>query len=105
MEGAERHVGSLAVDTALLLVLDPTNLVDDDERERVFRAALEHGSGPVWLSDPPGGLLGPPEGDTADAVAIEIHSDGTFPVFVTHDADGRAVAIRIDLRPPRADVG
>jgi hypothetical protein len=95
---SERRIGYVAVDTAQLVILDPTNLVGDDERERVFNATMERGSGAVWLSDPPGGLPDPPEGETADAIVIDTQTDGTFPVLVTFDESGTPVSIRVDLR-------
>jgi hypothetical protein len=70
--------------------------MQDEERERVFKAAEARGSGPVWLADPPGGLADPPE-NTGDGVLIETGSDGTFPVMVSYNESGTPTSIRIDL--------
>jgi hypothetical protein len=86
----EKHVGSIGVDSAQVLILDPANLGDEAEYQRVVDVSLEKGAGEVWLRDT--GLE-----ESNHGVVIETHGDGRFPVYVSYSPDGQPQSIRIDL--------
>ena len=87
----ERHVGSVAVDSAQIVITDPINLGSEDRYQRVVDLTLEKGAGAIVDLDGQGL-------QSSDGVAVETGGDGSFPVYVTYDDAGRPVSVRIDLR-------
>jgi hypothetical protein len=88
---AERKlVGHLHLDSAQILILEPTRLDSEAEYQRVVEVTLEKGAGEVWLRD------GAVE-TTSDGVVVETGNDGEFPVYVEYHDDGVAKSIHIDL--------
>ena len=87
---SEKHVGSVGVDSAQVLILDPVNLGSGAEYQRVVDVSLASGAGEVWLRET--------ELETSnDGVVISTESDGRFPVYVTYSSSGERTSVRIDL--------
>jgi len=86
----EKHVGSIGIDSAQLLILDPVNLADEAEYQRVVDVSLEKHAGEVWLRDT--GLE-----ESNHGVVVETQGDGRFPVYVSYGPTGAPRSVRIDL--------
>lgn len=86
--GERRLVGHLRLDSAQILLLDPTRLASEVEYQRVVAVTLEKGAGEVWLRD---------EDVTNDGVVVGTGEDGEFPVYVEYDDEGGARALIVDF--------
>ena len=87
----EKQVGSVAVDSAQIVITDPLNLGSEERYQRVVDLTIEKGAGEIIDLD--GGGL-----QSSDGVAVGVGRDGSFPVFVTYDDAGRPTSVRIALQ-------
>jgi hypothetical protein len=85
-----RLVGHLGLGSAQTLLLDPVRLRSESEYQRGVDVTLAKKAGEVQLREEKIEV-------TNDGVAVEIGSDGEFPVYVEHTDDGWPTSIHIDV--------
>lgn len=93
------RVGEAAVDAGVLLLIDPCYLVGDNasRAERVFQQVLGAIANNGSLPDEYVNLYN--DYGVQDAVVVHTgYGDGSYPVSVQYDAEGRVAQVKVDFR-------